>query len=622
MALKRAAGVLVSAVFVKHVRLAPRVQTRVRARYLWGMSELLRSARLMLWVPLIGTLLSCGALRVPPHVAPSAKPELAVGTLLHDAVTGAWATAHVTPSAPASDAQFLRRVHLDLVGTIPTEGEARVFLANTVANKREKLVDKLLDADAFSSHWAAYWDDVLMGQRTKPQIVDRHAFIGWLKAAFKRREPWDRMVRDIVAAEGLNTNGETPPRYNVAPWAGPMLEPEAPVNGAVNWYLRFENPQDIAGTASRVFLGVQVQCAQCHDHKTEHWKQQDFNALAACFARARFKYVGSGPAMGQMRQVEVDDVRRVVPRIAKNMDLKPIAAAVPRTLDGTSLADEPKVRGALAAWMTARNNPWFAKAFVNRMWGHFMGRGFVNPVDDLRPANTAELPGALDILATSFTENGYDVRRLMRAIVMSEPYQLSAVNHGEAHDVLWSHFRTVPLGPYELVHSIARATKLESALDEQNVDLERAYLSIAGYYSFLFDVDEELEKEAFEGSITQALALLNGSLIGVGSSALPSSALEEVMALPSDRERVVSLYLRTLSRFPEADELAHWEAFVSAPQPPFERQKGAPPPPKGKPDPLRRLLVKHARMNESPRTRAYEDLFWALLNSSEFGLNH
>ncbi len=568
-------------------------------------------------------LLSCGARLAPVgNVPPAAKVDPSVEAKLHEAISRGWVSGHVKPQARASDAHFLRRVHLDLVGTIPTEGDARVFLADAAPNKRERLIDKLLESDAFSSHWAAYWDDALMGQRTRPQIVDRHAFIGWLKAAFRRNDSWDQIVRSIVAAEGLNTNGDTPPRYNIAPWAGPMLEPEAPVNGAVNWYLRFDNPQDIAGTASRIFLGVQVQCAQCHDHKSEHWKQQDFNSLAACFARARFKYVGGGPAMGQMRQVEVEDVRRVVPRVAKNMELKPIAQATPKTLDGTSLADEAKIRGALAKWMTADANPWFSKAFVNRMWGHFMGRGFVNPVDDLRPSNTVEMPEALEVLTGYFTKNHYNVRKLLRAIVSSEPYQLSAGSHGESHDVLWSHFRTMPLGPYELVHAIARATKLESALDEQNIDLERAYLSIAGYYSFLFDVDEELEKDAFDGSITQALALLNGSLIGVGSSALPSSALEEVMALPSDKERISSLYLRTLSRFPDDGELTHWETFVNETQPSFERQKGSPPPVKGKPDPLRRLLVKHARMNESPKTRAYEDLFWALLNSSEFGLNH
>ncbi len=583
-----------------------------------------RTLRLLFAIGGVIQLVSC-AERIPPAQKVSSPvahvpAESRVDQLLHQA----WAKAGIETAPRSTDAHFLRRVYLDTIGTLPTEMDAREFLLSQSPTKRQDLVERLLASPDYAKHWAVYWDDVLMGQRTKPQIVDRHAFVGFLHEEFKRNQAWNELAYRIVSAEGQNTDGTTRPRDNMAPWVGVETAPSKDVNGAVNWYLRFDNPQDAAGSASRAFLGVQIQCAQCHDHKTESWKQRDFNQLAACFARSRIQPITDmGMGMGGMKRVRIDEVPRVVPRVRGDKEMRDVTNATPKALDGTSFEHERNVRKALAAWITATENPWFARAVVNRMWGHYLGRGFVDPVDDLRPSNTPEAPELFDAITQDFVEHKFDLKHLLRTIILSDAYQRAA--SPAQNDQLWSHFRTAPLGPYELVHSIARASDLEATLESQNVDLSSVYLAVASYYSFLFDVDEEFDKEQFEGSISQSLALLNGSLTGVASTALPSSALEAALEHKSERERIESLYLRTLSRFPTLPETNFWIAYIERPQPttrPMKGGQGKALPKPSRPDPLLRIEVRSQRKPADATTRAYEDLLWTLLNSTEFGLNH
>jgi hypothetical protein len=197
-------------------------------------------------------------------------------------------------------------------------------------------------------------------------------------------------VYDLLTASGQNSAGG--PRRDARAKATAAIDEQtgARVNGAVNFTLQYqEAPQDLAGMAARTFLGVQIQCAQCHDHKTEKWTQDDFRRFASSFMRTRIVPIDRGKVMG-IRRVELQDIDRPAPRYGKTMDLRPLADARPTALDGTDLSSGPTVRAALARWMTSRDRDWFARAIVNRMWGHFLGRGFVDPVDDMRPSN----PGA------------------------------------------------------------------------------------------------------------------------------------------------------------------------------------------------------------------------------------
>jgi len=573
-----------------------------------------------------------------------APPELNAADI--DAmVRTEWAKAGVTPAPRADDARWLRRVYLDVVGTIPPPEAALAFASDASPDKRARVVDQLLASPAYADHWTNYWEDALMGQ-VREGAIDRAAFRAWLHDRFAANEPWNKLVFELLTASGQNSaGGPRDPVTQNAPAGSPtaMHSPSTSddpaetakpvaVNGAVNWILRFrDNPQDFAGSASRVFLGVQIQCAQCHDHKTEKWKQTDFRSFAACFARTRSLPVDRGKVMG-IRRVDVEDIGRPLPRYVKNPDQAPVAASTPKTLDGADLSTTPNVRAALAAWLIATDNPWFAQEIVNRTWGHFLGRGFVDPVDDLRPSNPATMPELLSRLTRDFVDHGYDLKRLVRLLTATEVYGLAAQKAegttpeaAQAQERLWARFRMQPLGPEELLNALLAATDVERELRRSGwVNLPAIRAQLFRQYTFLFDVDEDEDQPDFEGTVAQALSLLNGSLVGGGTSSLPGSALAQVLAQAgSDADRIEALYLRTLSRKPTDKELAYWSSYVSSarvdPVPPATQKQGKGP---GHIPALERIQQRAAAGSTDPRRQAFEDLFWALLNSSEFVFNH
>jgi hypothetical protein len=578
--------------------------------------------------------------RPPPPVESSTTKKqnaASFGTEAIDAsLREAWRREGLTPAPRADDATFLRRAYVDIVGSIPPPEVTSAFVASTEPDKRKKMVDTLLASPAYAEHWMNYWDDVLMGREVKGPVVDRLAFRYWLRARFEANAPWDRMVRDLVSATGQNSIGGarvkvpqgmamTVPLGSSVPKKG---EDDAvdleKINGAVNWTLRFEQtPQDLAGNASRIFLGVQIQCAQCHDHKTEKWTQVDYRRFAAAFLHAKVEPIDP-KQKGEIRRVELVDLPRVAPRFAKNADVAPIAQSKAAALDGTDLEKGEGTRKALAAWMTGRENPWFAKAFVNRMWGHFLGRGFYDPVDDMRAINTPSMPELLDRMAADFVAHDYDVGYLVRTICATEAYQLaaSASAKPDAENKLWARFHLVPLGPEELLNALLRATDLESAAKKAGIqNMDQLRMQLVRQYAFLFDVDETDDVPDFSGTVTQALSLLNGQLVGQGARAVPGSAVDDVLAKPGDDgSKVDALVLRVLSRVPSEAERTKWVNYVQVaaktPRPTI------PPPKRGGPGagPLGRLGNKGPPVDA--RRAAYEDVVWALLNSSEFVFNH
>jgi hypothetical protein len=582
----------------------------------------------------------------PPSAAPSMPAPPPVGQLppvdpkpIDAAIRAEWTKAGITPVGRVDDARFLRRAYIDIVGVIPPESAVTAFLADKAKNKRARLVEELVASPAYAEHWAAYWDDVLIGRVQREPTVDRGAFRAWLQDQFAKNAPWNTVVYALMTATGQNsaggkaTYGVTPPP--MAPAATTADEDDAPagnaaaINGAVNWTLKFTStPQDLAGSAAKTFLGVQIQCAQCHDHKTEKWKQVDFQRFANCFTRTRLVVLDKGPAMGKVRRVEVRDLDRPAPRLNKNDDLKDILVAKPAPLDGPDLSSSRNVREAIAAWFTDAKNPWFAQETVNRMWGHMLGRGFVDPVDDIRPSNPATMQPLLDQLAADFVAHGYDLRYLIREIAATQAYQLSSEvpitwKPGEKADLerkLWARFRIAPLGPEELIASVLRATDLEEAVRKNpKLDMDAIRLKLARAYAFIFDVDEEADVESFDGTITQALTLLNGAFVGAGSSDLPGGALAQVLAGPGDdAAKTRRIYLRTLSRPPSVDEAAYWQKYLTDAQ----AAPAAAQAPKPKGGPLEKLESRGAAAPKTARTQAFEDMFWALMNSSEFVFNH
>lgn len=545
--------------------------------------------------------------------------DLAAGAARIDAaLESAWKRRAVVPAAAADDVTFLRRVTVDLTGTIPTPEEVGAYLADSRVDKQSRLVDRLLASPAYVEHWTNYWDATLLGLKVDGR-VDRAAFRAWLRERIAANVPWNQLVYELLTAEGTSSPGGSRKDRNLA-IAGMDVPPEVAVsrpvavedrgqaqstgvNGAVNFAVKFlDTPADYPSTVSRVFLGVQIQCAQCHDHKTETWKQTDFQKFAA--GALHFKTQSDKAAEGDIQVVSVQDSAKIFARVAKDPDAAAIARSQPVALDGVVLAKGDKTREAFARWITDERSPYFARAYANRMWAHLLGRGFVDPVDDIRPGNAVQAPEVFDAVVRELEAGGYDPKRLLGTLARTRAYGLASTRAksstgGVAEIELYSSFRLVPLGPTELLSALSQATALDRAQSTKKGNGMQAKLALVRSFQTLFDVDEEFESESFEGSLAQALTLLNGGTLVTATTAGKGSALAEILAASSGEDaRISALYLRVLSRPVSPAELQRSKAFLAA----------------------QRLLAEgKGGKFEAP---IYGDLMLALLNTSEFFFNH
>jgi hypothetical protein len=602
--------------------------------------------RLPILMVALAAATACGHAAVAPSTSPKAgsvpigggKGKPSSGSAAIDAtLREEWKRAGVVPAQRADDATFLRRAYVDIVGTVPPPDVTVKFLADTAPDKRARLVDTLLASPDYAEHWMNYWDDALMGADTKGNnVVDRVAFREWLQRRFAANAGWNRIATELLTATGQNGTGGPKVKGPAISVASETDTTEADateiaaVNGAVNWTLRFDkNPQDFGGSASRVLLGVQIQCAQCHDHKTESWKQDDFRRFSSAFFRSKVEPIDRGKPMGSVLRVQLVDAPTPAPKLVKNAEIGPLVRAKATALDGTDLEKGAGTRKALAAWMTAKDNKWFARAFVNRMWGHFLGRGFFDPVDDIRPSNPPSAPDLLDRVAADWVAHDFDIAWLVRTLCATEAYNLAAQRPGDPstsdpENKLWARFHLVPLGPEELLNALFRVTELEKTAEKAGIkDVEALRTSIVRQYGLVFDTDEEADAPDYSGTITQALALLNGALVTQGSRALPGSAVAELASgSGTDAEKIDILVLRTLARRATAEERERWTAYIAgadvrAAESKSSAKEGGG---GGRKGALARLSNKRART--TPKVAAYEDIFWALLNSSEFSFNH
>ena len=568
---------------------------------------------------------------VPAATAPSVTAQGAA--TLDATIERAWQSAGLTPSPPIDDATFLRRASLDLIGRIPTSDEVRAFVKDADPQRRAHAVDKLLASEDHAAYLTRIWDGILMGPLTKNAgNIDRAAFTRWLDLEFSEKTPWDRIVRDIVTATGKSSLGE---KRGVVAFEGGLdkakEERTQGVNGAVNFTLRHvPAPADLAGDVSRDFLGVQIQCAQCHDHKTEAWKQSDFRGFAASLLSVRPKQIEKDK--GTFPIIELEEIHNgLPPRFKKDADMRAIADAAPRALDGTALPSDGR-REAIAAWMTSDQNRWFARAMVNRVWAGIFGSAFVDPPDDLRDKNPPIMPDVEAQLAKDFVASHYDLDALYREILGSEAYARSlAPGSGTARDALFSRGELVGMSSDQLFDSLFTATSLDDTLDRaKKRDNEAIKIALRRKIDFVFEDDAESNTGGYEGTLQEALLLMNGGVVASGTSVLPANALADLLqAKKSDDEIIDELYLRALGRVPTDDERTHWRTFLESastfeerdppvmPDVPAKQKKGKnlkKPGPANGPLPARQL----ASRAQSGREQALEDLFWALINSSEF----
>jgi hypothetical protein len=325
-------------------------------------------------------------------------------------VADKWYKLGLAPSPPADDATYLRRVTIDLCGRLPTPDEARTFLADTdpvsrpreqrtpaeTADKRARLVDRLLASPDHPAYFALKWDSILRNSNLAGSEQAAYAFHNWTKDMIARNRPYDEFVRGVVAAAG---------EWQDAP--------------AINWYWQMRDDQlhQVTADTAQVFLGLRLQCARCHHHPYERWSQDDYYGLAGFFTRLGRKSFGEPPPYYSAPNVTTGERH---PRTGQ--------APEPKFLDGdyAKFTPEQDPRHALVDWMATPDNPYFAQTLVNRLWGHFLGRGLVDPIDDMRETNPPSNPELLDALAADFVEHKFDVRHMIRAIVLSRPYQLDS----------------------------------------------------------------------------------------------------------------------------------------------------------------------------------------------------
>ncbi len=568
-----------------------------------------------------------------PTVEAAAPADAAPATPIDAALARAWKARGLTPRPLVDDATYLRRASIDLVGRIPTVEEARAFAADAGADKRARAVDRLLASPEHDRHLARRWEAILLGGEVRQRVIDQAAFRRFLERRFQENVGWDALVREIVTAKGKTSLGGA-----MRPGAALMDDPSrgqeesgADVNAAANYFVRFaRSPQDLAGTTSRAFLGVQIQCAQCHDHKTESWKQADFQAFASSLARVKIGAVDR--ERGMQAIFEVEDARRVPPRLLRDEEVRAIADATPRALDGTDLSGAGDTRQALAAWMTSKQNPWFSRAIANRVWAELFGAGLVEPVDDLREKNPPIVPEALDLLAEGFEESGFDLDYLYRTLARTDAYaRAGAEGDATPRDALFSRSALRPIGSDVLLDSFFVAADVQHLLEErapERAELLKAMLRRR--LRFVFESDTESNDASFDGTLQQALFSMNGILPIAATTVARGTVLERLTSM-DDATAIEELWLRAFSRPPTAEEEAAAKEFLAAPHPAAEddgpvspgdggkrRGKGARKDKTGAG--VSRMVPASALRSraDDDRERAYEDLFWTLLNASEF----
>ncbi|HTN77476.1 MAG TPA: DUF1549 domain-containing protein, partial [Pirellulaceae bacterium] len=293
----------------------------------------------------------------------------------------------ITPSEPCDDAKFMRRVHIDLIGRLPTPDEVRAFLADTDSSKRARLVDRLLERPEYADHFAAKWADLL---RPNPYRVGIKAVLNydqWIRESFRQNKPYDQFVRELVSAQGST-------------WE----------NGATVLFRDRREPEEVTTLVSQLFLGIRLECAKCHHHPFEKWSQDDFYSFAAYFGRIGHKGTGLSPPISGGEEIVFAATKGEVKHPLTQQ------ALAPRTLFGSSpeMTERTDPRAALAEWITTNDNPYFAQVMVNRTWADLMGRGLVEPVDDLRATNPPTNGPLLVALAKDFQQAKFDVKHLLR----------------------------------------------------------------------------------------------------------------------------------------------------------------------------------------------------------------
>jgi len=476
------------------------------------------------------------------------------------------------PSQGCSDNEFLRRASLDAIGILPTPDQTRSFLADPSPEKRNTLIEQLLANPAYADHWAVKWGDLLRGNPSRVGVKPVYLLDLWLRESFRQNKPYDQFVRELLTAQGSTHE-----------------------YGPAALFRDKREPADASAFVSQIFLGVRLECAKCHHHPNEKWAQNDYYQFAAYFAQVKRKGQGiSAPISGEAEFIWHGPGGEVKhPVTGEVMKMKPP--------DGPVLQLEGFVdpRTALVQWMISPDNPFFARAIVNRIWAQFMGRGLVDPVDDFRASNPATNQPLLDWLARDFVAHGFDLKHLIRTIMQSRVYQVSSLpnEHNLGDTKYFSRALRRRLPAEVLLDAVSDVTgSPESfqglppgarAVQTWNHKLDSEFLDAFGRPNSSAECPCERDTKS---SVVQALHLMNSNKLQAKIANSEGRAKRLADSKLSEREIVSEIYLAAYSRYPTKEEME--------------------------------LASKTFSSKDASRKSAIEDLMWALLNSAEFVFNH
>ena len=513
----------------------------------------------------------------PNQVAAAAYTAFPRHNYIDDLVLEKWKTLNIAPSLVADDATFIRRAYLDAAGILPTAEEVEEFLADTSAGKRQKLIAKLLDRDEFVDYWAYKWSDLLLVSSRKLPSSAMWSFYYWIRDSVKNDKPWDQFAREIYTSSG-NTRQ----------------------NGALNYFVIHKDPIDIAENATQAFLGQRLTCARCHNHPLEKWTQKQYYQFANLFSRVGEKN-GAEPGDIVVFAKASGDINH--PRL-----LKPLA---PTPLDGAPMAlDSPEDRRVhFAKWLTSPDNVYFQRAIVNRVWGNFMGRGIVDPVDDVRATNPASNEELFNALSKDFVEHGFHVKHLIATIMNSAVYQLSSEANATntSDNKYYSKYIVKRLPAEVLLDAMSQVTGVPSkfggypagtrALQLPDTRVQSEFLTSFGRPPrILCDAAERSSAP----SVAQALHVINGDTLNkklMDPEGFPALAIKLGL---SDSRILDHLYLSAYSRYPTDTEKRRMLAALGE----------------------ARATTGPADVQREARRQALEDMMWALLTSKEFLFNY
>jgi Protein of unknown function (DUF1553)/Protein of unknown function (DUF1549) len=486
-----------------------------------------------------------------------------------------WEAEGVTPAPVAGDAEFIRRAHLDICGRIPSSAAVRDFLTDESPEKRRELVDRLLGSATYIVHYTNQWRAAMIPEAEADQQIRFFlpGFEAWLRSRIAENRNYAQIVEEILTLPVTQSQLQQ------------FQQPDSPTPFAF-YRAKDAKPENMAAATARIFLGIRLECAQCHDHFFDKWKQDEFWSYAAFF--------GSLPGNEMMTEAAAatsDDGLLPVVRIPGTERV--VSAAF---LDGSrpGRAVEADPRSVLVRWMTSPQNPYFAKAAVNRIWANHFGTGLVEPVDDFSEHNPPSIPQVLDLLAEEFVEHDFDVKYLIRVIMATKAYNLTSrqTHESQGRREMFARMPVRALTPEQIFDSIAQATGYqqpfnpEEPLNFNNDPARQEFLE-----TFANSSEGSTQRQS---TILQALSMMNGRFVAEATDLSESRTLAAVVSAPflSTQQKVEALFVATLSR------------------PPSEAEQTA--------------FVAHVDAAEGDKTRrtAYGDLFWALLNSSEFLMNH